>query len=154
MGSKVKDGHFIGYDKESKGYCIYWEDRRAVTVKRDVYFNKRSVSAPEMTLIEEETYRNIDQPLKSVTSTENIAPPMNKDTNSQTVNASGQSVENTKNPVLNEGNPSRNRQATSLSNSPVPNTSSQTSTPDPETLQQIHHSDNEDEVESELLGWG
>jgi hypothetical protein len=128
LGSKVKIGRFIGYDEESKGYRIYWEDRRAVTVERDVYFDKRSALAPETTLIEEETYRNINQPQKAVTSTENVVPPVNEDANRQTVNAPGKSVENAKSPVLNEGNPSRNGRDTSSSNSPIPHTSSQTST--------------------------
>ena len=154
LGSKVKVGRFIGYDEESKGYRIYWEDRRAVTVERDVYFDKRSASVPETTLIEGETYRNTNQPLNSVTPAENVEQPTNKDTSRQTVNASGKSIENAKNPALDDRNPSRNGQETSLSNSPTPNTTSETSTPDSQTSQQIQPSDDEDEVEMELLGRG
>ena len=79
---------------------------------------------------------------------------MNKDAEHQMVNVSGKSVENAKNPALNERNPSRNGRDTSLSNSPIPNTTSETSNPHPQTSQQIHHSDDEEEEETESLGRG
>jgi len=39
LESKVEKGRFIGFDEESKGYRIYWEEKRSVTVERDVYRN-------------------------------------------------------------------------------------------------------------------
>ena len=34
------EGHFVGYDEESKGYRIYYLKRRTVIVERDVFFDK------------------------------------------------------------------------------------------------------------------
>ena len=34
------EGHFVGYDEESKGYRIYYPKRRTVIVERDVFFDK------------------------------------------------------------------------------------------------------------------
>lgn len=62
LGSKVVKGRFIGFDEESKGYRIYWEDKRSVTVESNVYFDESSVSAPETTLIEGETHQGSNQP--------------------------------------------------------------------------------------------
>ena len=36
-------GHFMGYDEESKGYCIYFPRCWSVIVECDVYFNKDTV---------------------------------------------------------------------------------------------------------------
>jgi Reverse transcriptase (RNA-dependent DNA polymerase) len=43
LDSKVKKGNFVGFDEESKGYRIYWPEKKKVTIKRDVYFNKDEV---------------------------------------------------------------------------------------------------------------
>jgi len=53
MWARVKDagklepqavkGHFVGYDKESKRYCIYFPWHRSVIVKHNVYFDKDAV---------------------------------------------------------------------------------------------------------------
>ena len=41
------EGHFVGYDEESKGYRIYWPKQRKVSVERDVYVDKRKIFEPE-----------------------------------------------------------------------------------------------------------
>ena len=131
LKSRVDIGRFIGFDEESKGYRIYWEDRRSVTVERDVYFNKRDVSAPEMTLIEGETHRDDNQLQNAVTPTENVEPPVNEDSNHQTVNATGKSVKNPKSSALNGVNPPKNGGDMTKSNIPHTQTSSKLLTPDP-----------------------
>jgi hypothetical protein len=35
----VQKGHFVGYDSQSKGYRIYWPNKRSISVERDVTFN-------------------------------------------------------------------------------------------------------------------
>jgi hypothetical protein len=37
------EGHFVGYDEESKGYRIYFPKRRSIIIERDVYFDKDAV---------------------------------------------------------------------------------------------------------------
>ena len=36
-------GWFIGYDSESKGYCIYWPNKQSITVECNVIFNEDDV---------------------------------------------------------------------------------------------------------------
>jgi len=36
LGSKVNNGRFVGIDEESKGFRIYWEDKRSITIERNV----------------------------------------------------------------------------------------------------------------------
>jgi hypothetical protein len=35
----AQKGRFVGYDSESKGYHIYWPEKRSVSVERNVVFN-------------------------------------------------------------------------------------------------------------------
>ena len=37
-------GQFVGYDSESKGYRIYWLDKKSVTVKWNVVFNENDTT--------------------------------------------------------------------------------------------------------------
>ena len=37
------EGHFVGYNEESKGYRIYFPQRRSIIVEHDVYFDKDAV---------------------------------------------------------------------------------------------------------------
>ena len=37
------EGHFVGYDEQSKGYRIYFPRRRSVIVEHDVYFDKDAI---------------------------------------------------------------------------------------------------------------
>ena len=41
----TKVGRFIGYNLESKGYWIYWPQKRSITVERNVVFNESDVTA-------------------------------------------------------------------------------------------------------------
>ena len=43
LDSKVEKGRFVGFDDESKGYRIYWPEKKRVSIERDVYFNKDEV---------------------------------------------------------------------------------------------------------------
>ena len=52
MDSKVKKGNFVGFDNESKGYRIYWPEKKTVSVERDVYFNKDEALRPSKVQIE------------------------------------------------------------------------------------------------------
>lgn len=49
---RVVEGHFIGYDEESKGLRIYWAGKRRVSVERDVYPTQDDALAPETVPIE------------------------------------------------------------------------------------------------------
>jgi len=39
LGGRVKEGHWLGMDDESKGTRIYWPDSKTVMVERNIYFN-------------------------------------------------------------------------------------------------------------------
>ena len=43
LDAHAKVGQFVGYDSELKGYCIYWPNKRSVTVERNVVFNEDDV---------------------------------------------------------------------------------------------------------------
>ena len=43
LDSQAVEGHFVGYDEESKGYHLYFPKCRSIMVERDVYFNKDAV---------------------------------------------------------------------------------------------------------------
>jgi hypothetical protein len=154
LSSKVQIGRFIGFDEESKGYRIYWEDRHAVTVERDVYFDKRSLSTPETTLIEGETHSTNQYLPKAVTPPENVEPRTNEDADGQTVNATRKSTENALNRAHIEENPSRNGRDMTESNVPSSNTPTQTPIQNLEASQPTRPSEDEEEVENELLGHG
>ena len=38
LDPRGREGRFIGYDTESKGYRIYWTDSRTIGVERDLIF--------------------------------------------------------------------------------------------------------------------
>ena len=40
----TKVGQFVGYDLESKGYWIYWPQKRSITVEHNVIFNESDVT--------------------------------------------------------------------------------------------------------------
>jgi hypothetical protein len=40
LDARAKKGWFIGYNSESKGYRIYWPEKRSVTIKQNVVFNQ------------------------------------------------------------------------------------------------------------------
>ena len=43
LDSHTKVGRFVGYNLESKGYRIYWPQKRSVTVERNIVFNEEDV---------------------------------------------------------------------------------------------------------------
>ena len=45
LDAHTKVGHFVGYDSESKGYQIYWPQKRSITIEHNVIFNKSDVTA-------------------------------------------------------------------------------------------------------------
>jgi hypothetical protein len=44
-------GHFVGYDSESKGYRIYWPEKRTVSVERNVVFNPDDLLVDETVVV-------------------------------------------------------------------------------------------------------
>ena len=48
LDARAAKGRFVGYDSESKGYRIYWPDKRSVSIERNVVFN------PEDLLVDDE----------------------------------------------------------------------------------------------------
>jgi hypothetical protein len=47
----AKKGRFFGYDSESKGYRIYWPEKRSVTVEWNVIFNQDNAHTSDDTAI-------------------------------------------------------------------------------------------------------
>ncbi|GBE86172.1 hypothetical protein SCP_0900490 [Sparassis crispa] len=47
LDSKAREGRFVGYSTESKGYRVYWPDKHAVSVERNVRFIDETVIADE-----------------------------------------------------------------------------------------------------------
>ena len=43
LDAHAKLGWFVGYNSESKGFCIYWPNKWSVTVECDVIFNQEDV---------------------------------------------------------------------------------------------------------------
>lgn len=54
LESKVEEVRFIGIDEQSKGYRVYWPKRHAVTVERDVYFDRNAAVSSDSVQIEGE----------------------------------------------------------------------------------------------------
>jgi len=44
LDSRARVGRFVGYDTESKGFRIYFPERRTVSIERNVVFNKDDVT--------------------------------------------------------------------------------------------------------------
>ena len=40
VGIRAKAAHWVGYDPQSKGHRVYWQDSRRITVERNVYFGE------------------------------------------------------------------------------------------------------------------
>ena len=47
LDARAKKGHFVGYDSESKGYRIYWPEKRSITVERNVVFNQADINSSD-----------------------------------------------------------------------------------------------------------
>jgi hypothetical protein len=75
-------GQFVGYDSESKGYRIYWPNKRSVTVERNVVFNEDDVLTtddiaiiPSDTLAEGERDKIIQPPSSNNAKHNNVNEP-------------------------------------------------------------------------------
>ena len=44
LDARAMVGRFVGYDLESKGYRIYWPQKRSITVECNVVFNESDVT--------------------------------------------------------------------------------------------------------------
>src|SRR5882762_4938951 len=51
LDSRAQLGRFVGYDSESKGFRIYWPNKRSVTVERNVVFNDSDVTTDTTAVI-------------------------------------------------------------------------------------------------------
>ena len=47
LDARAIEGHWMGYDEQSKGSRIYWPNKRSVTVERSVTFTKPFVVVDE-----------------------------------------------------------------------------------------------------------
>ena len=47
LDARAKKGCLVGYDSESKGYRIYWPEKRSITVKCNVVFNQDNANASD-----------------------------------------------------------------------------------------------------------
>ena len=46
LDPQAKEGRFIGYDDESKGYCVYWPGKNKVSIECNIYVNKVAIITP------------------------------------------------------------------------------------------------------------
>jgi len=51
LDAHVQQGHFIGYDSESKGYQIYWPTKRSITVEQNIVFNTNIVQPSDSSIM-------------------------------------------------------------------------------------------------------
>jgi hypothetical protein len=51
LDARAKKGQFVGYDSQSKGYRIYWPEKRSITVEWNIVFNQDDSSISDETLI-------------------------------------------------------------------------------------------------------
>src|SRR6266850_5187943 len=157
LASKVNTGRFIGFDEESKGYRIYWDEKRTVTVERDVYFDKKSALEPETTLIEGEN----DAPSNQHRNFPTQHTPTKKDKSSavqhnvrESDTRQSQRTPERRNRANSDQNPSTIGRDMVHTNSPTPQPTPSTSSQPPEVP---GHDEASDDVESEIeqpLGCG
>jgi len=58
LDPRGREGHFIGYDAESKGCRVYWPNSRLIGVERDLIFEDRPVNDELVLLPEPSTAKN------------------------------------------------------------------------------------------------
>ena len=46
LDARAKKGHFVGYNSKSKGYRIYWPEKRSITVKRMLSSTRMTLMLP------------------------------------------------------------------------------------------------------------
>lgn len=70
LDPRAEEARFVGLDKESKGFRIYWPKKYKVSVERDVYFDKNRALEPDEVSIEgvEDVFTNSDTSQPSDTS--------------------------------------------------------------------------------------
>ena len=44
LDARAKKGHLVGYDFESKGFRIYWPEKRSITVECNIVFNQEDAN--------------------------------------------------------------------------------------------------------------
>lgn len=49
---RAEQAHFVGYDDKSKGFQIYWPNKRKVSIEWDMYFDKDQALQPDEASIE------------------------------------------------------------------------------------------------------
>ena len=52
---RAEECRFVGFDSKSKGYRVYWLEKRRVSIKRDIYFNEKDMLVNVEVHIEGET---------------------------------------------------------------------------------------------------
>jgi hypothetical protein len=82
LDARAQVRRFVGYDSESKGYRIYWPNKRSVTVERNVVFNEDDVLTPDditvipgNTLAEGERDKIIQPPTNNNAKDDNVSEP-------------------------------------------------------------------------------
>jgi Reverse transcriptase (RNA-dependent DNA polymerase) len=82
LDAQAKVRWFVGYDSESKGYWIYWPNKRSVTVEWNVVFNEDDVLTtddvtiiPSNTLAEGERDKIIQPPSSNNAKHDNVSEP-------------------------------------------------------------------------------
>ncbi len=67
LDSHAAETRFVGYDKERKGYRVYWPEKRKITVERNVRFVPDTITIPEIIRSEGEQRRLLSVPETSET---------------------------------------------------------------------------------------
>ena len=84
LDARVKKGHFVGYDSESRGYRIYWPEKRLITVECNVVFNQDDVLKSEDSTIIYGKAQSEGESNKVIQAPQNDAEePENKETDNQ-----------------------------------------------------------------------
>ena len=45
LDARAKKGRLVGYDSKSKGFKIYWPEKRSMTVEHNIVFNQEDENA-------------------------------------------------------------------------------------------------------------
>lgn len=51
LDTRAKKGRFVGYDSESKGYQIYWPEKKSISVEHNIVFNQEDTDTSDDTTI-------------------------------------------------------------------------------------------------------
>src|ERR1700728_4279486 len=47
LDARAIETHFVGYDAERKGFCVYWPLKRRISVERNIRFIPNEILIPE-----------------------------------------------------------------------------------------------------------